>query len=511
MVNKNYIMVLLAIFTVALSLITHFLHQKTNFLSDYLQLKGIADITNGNFVVLTVLMILPIILLLTVLYLYKRDHNHQLIPFFIMLTYTFSSISIIAGGNGLVEYHFSIFMVIALIAYFDSIKLIVMSTIIFAFQHIVGYFVIPELICGTDSYSFQLLMIHALYLIFTSGANILLIYTKNKNTTILEAENVKHKENTKLILEQLLNTSTNILRTVTDLSNGSSESTKASQEIAASIHEMALGAENQLYKANNSEAVLKEMVEQIKQISESTTLVKNTSSHTTKEATSGKQSIETMTEKINNIEVTVQNISQLINKLNHTSLEISKMVTSISSISDQTTMLALNASIEAARAGEHGKGFAVVAEEVRKLAKLTDSFTDSIEALIHDIQQEMNTVVSEMDKGTSEVKDAISYINSTNEMFESILNGTEEVEKQIHDITTATSEINVHSDHILQSVSDMTEIVTKSLLNSEHISAAAEQQLGSVESLEVITDELNKMAINLEELVKKIKLSEERE
>ncbi|WP_432572727.1 methyl-accepting chemotaxis protein [Kineococcus sp. SYSU DK005] len=75
-----------------------------------------------------------------------------------------------------------------------------------------------------------------------------------------------------------------------------------------------------------------------------------------------------------------------VQRLGESSREIGEVVKVITSIAEQTNLLALNATIEAARAGEAGKGFAVVASEVKDLAQETARATESISARVQAIQ-----------------------------------------------------------------------------------------------------------------------------
>ena len=119
----------------------------------------------------------------------------------------------------------------------------------------------------------------------------------------------------------------------------------------------------------------------------------DTSLNLVKESMSSVEEILGMIESMNKV---VEESSAKIKELEALSKKIEEFAAVISSISNRTNILSLNASIEAARAGEHGRGFAVVASEVRNLAAQSAKSSKEITDTISMVQQSVGKTVDSM-------------------------------------------------------------------------------------------------------------------
>jgi len=504
-VTKNLLILYITGFVVILSLIIHFLHRSFNFLDDYLVLQGIIGTNGTSPILLNLILIIPVLLFCTTIFLYKKDKSSTVIPLFMTVTLTFASISIIAGGDGLTEYHFSIFMVIAMIATFQSLKMIIISTTIFSIQHLVGFFYFPILICGTDDYSFALLLVHAVFLIMTSvSTGIIIMYIKRSEANFAieseKATNKLNKLNTEItergmqlnaISQQLLIESTATKNTSLNMKTAISSLVNNSKQNADSLR----------YSIERNNDNLQQ-IEHINHFTENAVVMANSA---IKEAKLGQETANAVSKQMTVITQTVKDIQHLVDILTNQSQQITKFLSVINSISEQTKLLALNASIEAARAGVHGKGFAVVASEISKLATGTQTSASEIDRVIATIQNQISSVSNAMSLGMVEIIEGNSLISKSEESFNSIFKTISTLNKEMNHISTATSALVNQTDDVIRLFDDITQSNETNSNNISVISLASEEQYQSVEGLNEAIDSLNEVSKYLNELLLQIK------
>ncbi|EJK99015.1 methyl-accepting chemotaxis protein [Pseudomonas fluorescens Q2-87] len=201
----------------------------------------------------------------------------------------------------------------------------------------------------------------------------------------------------------------------------------------------------------------------------------------------GRTSMDEASSSLEQIAGALNSTAQVINTLGQRSQEIGGIVGVITSIAEQTNLLALNAAIEAARAGEQGRGFAVVADEVRSLASRTRQATDEISGMINSIQQETGNAISTMEQGNLLMQEGLSRNANVASALARIDEQSRSAGQQFAAITTATQE----------------QSSTATLLSSnlQSIAMANSEQRQVVSNLAVTAKELEKLAQDLRQEV----------
>ena len=145
----------------------------------------------------------------------------------------------------------------------------------------------------------------------------------------------------------------------------------------------------------------------------------------------------------------IDKIISSIEELTSHSKNIKNSLELIYDITEETDMLALNASIEAAKAGDYGKGFSVVAAEIRKLAEKSQATAKEIN--------------SRIDKNDEIVEVAKEVMETSQKTIKEILETTVSSDRILSEISLAINEQSLGQSEIIKSVDNINEAMQKLL------------------------------------------------
>lgn len=270
-------------------------------------------------------------------------------------------------------------------------------------------------------------------------------------------------------IHSMLTSVTEVVHTVTVLKSRAAKTLEGAHSQSAQAAQIATAAE--------------EMSQTITDISKNASDAAEASTDAKDTAEAGKDVTDTAMDKVQSVHKSTVDLSQRVTNLNKRVGEIGEIVITITSIADQTNLLALNAAIEAARAGEQGRGFAVVADEVRKLAERTIKSTSEISAKISAVQAESDETSRFMTVSSSEVTKARDFIANVGGSLKAVVGTVLKVNDQIARIATAVEEQSSASEDIAHNIEKTSDV-------ARHMEAMSGEVMHEINGLIKIAEEL---------------------
>ncbi len=218
-------------------------------------------------------------------------------------------------------------------------------------------------------------------------------------------------------------------------------------------------AETATSKQTSDAEIVKQSMEEMKQsvgdISQSAANASSAAETAEREVEQSRTQVQMSVSASRTLSNEINQAASTINKLADDTKNVSTILNVITSIADQTNLLALNAAIEAARAGEHGRGFAVVADEVRELASRTAQSTNEIRELLDALTTAANESVEAMTTASDMATDNATAAEKTGISIEKIAEQILEINGMNSQIAAATEEQTSVASMVVENVSNM--------------------------------------------------------
>lgn len=315
--------------------------------------------------------------------------------------------------------------------------------------------------------------------------------------------------NIRTLLAEVDHVASEVSTQVTTINDIAQQSRTISENITVAMEEVAKGSATQLDESQKTFGSLENLANNIG-LTINNVKEANTSSQETRQI--GNDSISQIDElrrKTSAVNESMNHMNETFDVLVNEVGNIESVLSLILSISDETSLLALNASIEAARAGDAGKGFAVVAGEVSKLASQTEQSTNNINEVINRIRQYVQNTVGILEEAKKVFAEQSLMVADTADSFQQIVDSTDIISSKINRIGELTTEMSSLKEESLSATRSILEITEHSSANTEEVLSVSMEELEISRKLSDKAENLEQAAVSLKQSLSKFKISGE--
>ncbi len=375
-------------------------------------------------------------------------------------------------SQGMVEFHFGVFVTLALLLVYRDWRVVVFGAAMYAVHHVLfdrlqaaGFGVY----C-LSAPNFPVILLHAVYVVVQSGVEIILVVGMARAAQAGEelgvlVSQVNQTDRIALDVTQvaaqtpagqaLKSTLARMNTAVSAVRTGSHGIELAAAEIASGNQDLSDRTEQTASNLQRTASSMEHLTQMVTQSAENARQANQLAMNASTVAAQGG--------------AVVSQVVDTMRGINEASRKISDIISVIDGIAFQTNILALNAAVEAARAGEQGRGFAVVASEVRSLAGRSAEAAKEIKTLI-------NTSVERVEMGSNLVDQAGTTMT--------------EVVGSIRRVTDIMGEISAAGAEQASGVANVSEAVMQMDQATQQNAALVEQMAAAAGSLRSQAQEL---------------------
>lgn len=352
----------------------------------------------------------------------------------------------IQQSHGMIEMHFGIFVLLAILVYYRDWTPILVAAAVIAVHH-VSFFLLQQggetIRIVQEDAGWPVILVHAGYVVVESVILVVL---------------ARHGARDAAVGEHLQRTSAHLLREgqpidltyrsaaddhsaqrfnrllneldglVSQVVGAGSELNDTSGHLALTTSRLNQGAEALQDTTSQIGQTVEQLSAAVVQVSQQTERAAQSAQQVDNDVAAGIAAIGDAQTGIGELASEIGTCSEVVQALARDTQQINKVLDVIHAVADQTNLLALNAAIEAARAGEHGRGFAVVADEVRQLARRTQDATGEIQALVVCLQEGSANAVGAMAQSTHGVERCVGHTEHIAQLLRDINQSIEAVQ-----------------------------------------------------------------------------------